>query len=196
MYSLESPHRGDSNEYTPHTIIVTEINKKSLNYRYLLPNQAPWLILSGSNYPCLEQFCMVPKMFEPSKFDCIYKRFRAFFLMDHVKHLENDHWKVGYVSLEKKNFPSRLLITKTCLSKYIEKFTTKKNESLQTKNLTFFHISAQNTDCEYALELPQWGSSNAYSQSMFLSRNKKNIVYPCKPQFYYIKVGFKGVKII
>ena len=33
-------------------------------------------------------------------------------------------------------------------------------------------------------------------QSMFLSRNKKNNVYPCKPQFYYIKVGFKGVKII
>ena len=31
---------------------------------------------------------------------------------------------------------------------------------------------------------------------MFLSRNKKNNVYPCKPQFYYIKVGFKGVKNI
>ena len=31
---------------------------------------------------------------------------------------------------------------------------------------------------------------------MFLSRNKKNNVYPCKPQFYYIKVGFKGVKFI
>ena len=30
---------------------------------------------------------------------------------------------------------------------------------------------------------------------MFLSRNKKKL-YPCKPQFYYIKVGFKGVKII
>ena len=30
---------------------------------------------------------------------------------------------------------------------------------------------------------------------MFLGRNKKNIVNPCKPQFYYIKVGFKGVKI-
>ena len=27
---------------------------------------------------------------------------------------------------------------------------------------------------------------------MVLSRNKKNNVYPCKPQFYYIKVGFKG----
>ena len=31
---------------------------------------------------------------------------------------------------------------------------------------------------------------------MFLSRNKKNNVYPCKPQFYHIQVGFKGVKII
>ena len=31
---------------------------------------------------------------------------------------------------------------------------------------------------------------------MFLNRNKKHNVYPCKPQFYYIKVGFKGVNII
>ena len=30
---------------------------------------------------------------------------------------------------------------------------------------------------------------------MFLSRNKKNNEYPCKPQFYYIKVGFKGSKL-
>ena len=28
-----------------------------------------------------------------------------------------------------------------------------------------------------------------------LSRNKKNNVYPCKPQFYYIKMGFKGVSV-
>ena len=35
-----------------------------------------------------------------------------------------------------------------------------------------------------------------YPQSMFLSKNKENNVYPCKPQFYYIKVGFKGVKNI
>ena len=35
-------------------------------------------------------------------------------------------------------------------------------------------------------------SSNEYPQSMFLSRNKKKNVYPCKPQFYYIKVGFNG----
>ena len=34
-----------------------------------------------------------------------------------------------------------------------------------------------------------------YPQSMFLSRNTKNDVYPCKPQFYYIKAGFKGVRV-
>ena len=55
------------------------------------------------------------------------------------------------------------------------KISPPKTESFQIKNFDIFHISAQ---------------------SMFLSRNKKNNVYPCKPQFYYIKVGFKGVKII
>ena len=60
----------------------------------------------------------------------------------------------------------------------------------------FFHISAQNIDCGYSLEPPHQGSSNGYPQSMFLSRNKTNNVYPCKPQFYYIKVGFKGVNFI
>ena len=29
-----------------------------------------------------------------------------------------------------------------------------------------------------------------------MMRNKNNNVYPCKPQFYNIKVGFKGVNII
>ena len=71
-----------------------------------------------------------------------------------------------------------------------------KNENFQMKNSDIFHISVQNIDCRYSLELPQRGGSNKYPQSMFLSRNKKNNVYPCKPQFYCIKVGFKGVKII
>ena len=60
----------------------------------------------------------------------------------------------------------------------------------------FLHVSAQNIDCWYSLEPPRRGGSNEYPQSMFLSRNKKNNVYPCKPQFYCIKVGFKGVKTI
>ena len=86
-------------------------------------------------------------------------------------------------------------ITKTRLFKYIENFTTKKMANFQIKNSDIFHISAQNIDCGYSLELPRRGGSNEYPQSMFLSRNKKNNVYPFKPQFYYIKVGFKGVKI-
>ena len=40
------------------------------------------------------------------------------------------------------------------------------------------------------------GGSSEYPQIYVLSRNKKNNVYPCKSQFYYIKVGFKGVNII
>ena len=71
-----------------------------------------------------------------------------------------------------------------------------KTENFQIKKSDIFHISAQNIDCWYSLEPPQRGGSNEYPQSMFLSRNKKNNVYPCKPQFYYIKVGFKGIKII
>ena len=87
------------------------------------------------------------------------------------------------------------VITKTCLFKYIENFTTK-NWKFSDKNSDIFHTSAQNIDCEYSSELPQCSNSNEYPQSMFLSRNKKNNVYPCKPQFYYIKVGFKWVNII
>ena len=87
-----------------------------------------------------------------------------------------------------------LIITKTRLFNYIENFTTK-NWKFSDKNSDIFHTSAQNTDCGYSLEPPRRGGSNEYPQSVFLSRNKKNNVYPCTPQFYYIKVGFKGVKI-
>ena len=51
-------------------------------------------------------------------------------------------------------------------------------------------------NCGYSFEPPRRGSSNEYPQSMFLNRNKENNVYPCEPQFFYIKVGFIGVKII
>ena len=71
-----------------------------------------------------------------------------------------------------------------------------KNDKFQIKKSDIFHISAQNIDCGYSLEPPQRGGSNGYPQSMFFSRIKKNNVHPCEPQFYYIKVGFKGVKII
>ena len=76
------------------------------------------------------------------------------------------------------------------------KFHLQKLKIFRYKNSDIFHVSAQNIDCRYSLEPPRRGGSNEYPQSMFLSRNKKNNVYPCKPQFYYVKVGFKGVKII
>ena len=78
----------------------------------------------------------------------------------------------------------------------ILKILPPKNENFQIKNSDIFHISVQNIDCEYSLEPPRRGGSNGYLQSLLLSRNKKNNVYPCKPQFYYIKVGFQGVKIV
>ena len=59
------------------------------------------------------------------------------------------------------------------------------------KSSDIFQISTHNIDCGYSLEPPR-----RVPQSMFLNRNKKKYVYPCKPQFYYIKVGFKGIKII
>ena len=102
------------------------------------------------------------------------------------------YWKVGKNGL--------LYNVSKSLRKYaysnILKFLSPKNENFQMKNSDYFHISAQNIDCRYSLEPPRRGGSNEYHNLCFWSRNKKNNVYPCKPQFYYIKVGFKGVKII
>ena len=86
-------------------------------------------------------------------------------------------------------------ITKTRLFKYIEN-SLHKTENFQIKNSNSFHISAKNIDCGYSLEPPRRGGSNDNPQYMFLSRNKEHNVYPCKSQFFYVKVGVKGVKII
>ena len=78
----------------------------------------------------------------------------------------------------------------------ILKILPSNNENFRINNSDIFHISAQSIDCGYTLEPPRRGGSNEYPQSMFLSRDKKNNVYPYKRQFYNMKVGFKGVKII
>ena len=78
---------------------------------------------------------------------------------------------------------------------YILKILPPKTEIFQIKILIFFIFLLKNIDCGYLLEPPQRGGSNKYPQSMVLSRSKKNTVYPCKPKYYYIKVGFKGVKL-
>ena len=68
-----------------------------------------------------------------------------------------------------------------------------KDENFEIKNSNILHISAPNIDCGYSLEPPRRGGSNKYPQSMFYNRNKKNNVYPSKPQFCYIKVYKSGV---
>ena len=69
-------------------------------------------------------------------------------------------------------------ITKTRLFKYIEHFTTKTGKFSDKKKSDIFHISTQNIHCGYSF--------------LCFSKIRKNNVYPCKPQFYYIKLGFKG----
>ena len=106
------------------------------------------------------------------------------------------HWFAEvflFVGLE-IDYPIFVLHYENTLFKYTENFT--QNWKFLDKNSDIFNISGQNIDCGYSLELLWWGSSNEYPQSMFLSWNKKNNVYPCKPQFYYIKVGFKEVSTI
>ena len=80
----------------------------------------------------------------------------------------------------------------------ILKFLPSKTGNFSDKKILifFFIFLPKNIDCGYSLEPPQQGGSNEYPQSMFLGRNMKNNVYRCKHQFYHVKVGFKGVKII
>ena len=77
VYSLELPHWSNSNEYIQHTITVQKIKHTfiSLKYRHLLPELSPWLILSGFNYPYLEQISMIPKMFKPLTFEYTLHKF-------------------------------------------------------------------------------------------------------------------------
>ena len=89
----------------------------------------------------------------------------------------------------------QVCITKTYLFKYTENFITE-NENFQIKILILFKFLLKNIDYGYTLEPPHRGGSNEYPQTVLFSRNKKSNVYPCKPQFYYINVWFKWVKII
>ena len=106
------------------------------------------------------------------------------------------HGPVNYVNVMSSQSVNQLTHYENSPIQIYKKISPLKTENFQMKNSDIFHISAQNMDCGYSLEPPRRGGSNEYPQSMFLSRNKKNNVYPCKPQFYYIKLGFKGVKII
>ena len=61
------------------------MSTRNIYFRYRTPKRYPTIIsivppgvaliatFRGSNYRCLEQIFMVPKRFEPSKFDCMVR---------------------------------------------------------------------------------------------------------------------------
>ena len=71
-----------------------------------------------------------------------------------------------------------------------------KNWNFSDKNSDIFKISAQNKDCRYPLEPPRRGGLTSTHNLCFWAEIRKIIYTPVNPQFYYVKVGFKGVKII
>ena len=105
----------------------------------------------------------------------------------------------GKVStLKVMNLPPRKLsedlwllisLRKQAYSNILKILPPKKKWKFSDKNSDIFFISAQNKDCGYSLEPPRRGGSNEYPQSMFLSRNKKNKVCPCKTPVLLYKNG-------
>ena len=78
----------------------------------------------------------------------------------------------------------------------ILKILPTENENFQIRNSDIFFIPAQNIDCGYSLEPPQWGGSTEYPQYNYVRAQKRKIMYtPVNPSFT-IKNGVKGVKII
>ena len=73
-------------------------------------------------------------------------------------------------------------ITKTRLLKYTKNFTTKKWKFSNKNSDVFLYFCSKHRLCVLVRTASASGS-NEYPQSMFLSRNKKNNVYPSKPQF-------------
>ena len=62
------------------------------------------------------------------------------------------------------------------------------------KNCDVILIFAPNIDCEYTLELLNEAVLTSTHNLCFRAIIRKH-VNPCKPQFYHIKVGCKGVYI-
>ena len=73
MFSSESPHRGDSNEYTQYTILII---KKKLTLNYSKPAakfaaKISWDFSKGLKNEFETAVVNEPSMFEPLKFYCI-----------------------------------------------------------------------------------------------------------------------------
>ena len=155
-------------------------NKNDISI-FRMKKKAPYLLLCRcTGWPGSWSYCRFCRALA-HLFSFLHENVRFEYMYPHICNAE-----IVFKALHYENTPIQIFW----------KFHHQKWEVFRSKIWFFFHISAQNIDCEYSLEPPRRGGSNEYPQSMLLSRNKKNNVYPCKPQFYYIKVGFNGVKII
>ena len=75
-------------------------------------------------------------------------------------------------------------------------FHSRKNDNLQVKNCDIFLIFAQNIGCGYMIDAVLTTEAVQTSTHNLCFRAKiRKYVYPCKPQFYYIKEGCKAVHI-
>ena len=70
MYSLESPHRGDSNEYTQHTIF--NIKKKKKKKNLIILSMSLWDFSTRLKNKFETAVVNKPSVFEPLKFYCIW----------------------------------------------------------------------------------------------------------------------------
>ena len=140
------------------------------------------------------------KTYISKHFICIYYHYYYFQFRIRLGHYMSNNTGKGAMMIMCYfwNMKTQSRYSKTSMTRYENtpiqiywNFTTKKWKLSDKK---FWYSSY--FCCKHKLWVFVRTVSNENPQSMFLSRNMKNSVYPCKPQFYYIKVGFKRVKII
>ena len=71
MFSLESPHQGDSNEYTQHTIFNIKRRKKPKKNHLIILSLLLWDFSKGLKNK-FETAVVEPSVFEPLKLYCIW----------------------------------------------------------------------------------------------------------------------------
>ena len=108
MFSLESPHRGDSNEYTQHTVINMrkKITQNYLKYNYVCSYV---IFLARDSRTSLETAVVnMPSVFEPLRFYCINKPDNQDLLSIHpVYNLKASKCLKGYLELSAPSVSSR-----------------------------------------------------------------------------------------
>ena len=90
---------------------------------------------------------------------------------------------LGYIC-----YMHRLIITQTCPWHILQYFTAVENGNFQMKKMIYFsYFCSKHRSWVHV----RTASLTSTYDLCFRAKIRKN-VYPCKPQFYYIKVGVRG----